>query len=190
MQNCGNFEQFYTQFVDEIYYFVLRLVKNESDAEEITSEVFYRAYQHFSSLTQPHKIGTWLRKVAYNLCMDEFRQRAKMTFVSLDDNTTEDIHTLISSIPSEEPLPNRIVEHQELVAYLHNALIQLSQDYCAVLTLGELDGYNDREISQIMGRSRTAIKSLRQRAKRALKKQILRELRKAGSNLEELLELE
>jgi len=187
MQNCGNFEQFYTQFVDEIYYFVLRLVKNEADAEEITSEVFYRAYQSFSSLTQPDKIGAWLRKVAYNLCMDEFRERAKVALVSLND-TTEDINALINSLPSKAPLPNQIIEEQELAEYLHSALLQLTQDYRAVLTLGELEGYSDREIAEIMGRTKVAIKSLRQRAKRALKKQILRGLRNSGVNLEELLD--
>lgn len=181
MQNSGNFEQFYTQFVDEIYYFVLRLVKNEADAEEITSEVFYRAYQRFSSLTQPHKIGVWLRKVAYNLCMDEFRARAKATFVSLND-TAEDTNAFINSIPSDAPLPSQIIEEQELAGYLRSALLQLPQDYRTVLTLGELEGYSDRQISEIMGRSKVAIKSLRQRAKRALKRQILRGLRNSGGN--------
>lgn len=76
-----------------VYSTAVRLLGNETDAEDIAQTVFLRAYQHFDEIQHSPTAGGWLKTVATNLCLNHLcRYRARWRFFSdlrRDDDEAE-----------------------------------------------------------------------------------------------------
>ncbi|MBC8228847.1 sigma-70 family RNA polymerase sigma factor [bacterium] len=60
------FEQLVKKYRPMIFALVTSYVRNSADAEDLTQEVFLKAYQHLSSLKEPRQFSFWLRQIAKN----------------------------------------------------------------------------------------------------------------------------
>ena len=181
MTESNRFEQLYRKHVDGIFRFIRQMMGNEDDAEELTAETFFRAYRSFSKLRDAGKAKAWLYRIAYNLCMDELERRKRVSVISLEDEPT------IERIPTDEPSPSAILEGREMTIWVRDILSRLPHDYQTALILGEVEGLSNREIAEVMGRTTIAVKSLRQRARNAFKKEAMKSLKRLGLNLDDLL---
>ena len=181
-----SFTDVYELHVDAIYRFVHRILGNPSDAEDMTAETFLRAYQGWSELLDAAAIRSWLFRIAYNGCVDLLRQRQQHPTISFERTTSEEMAEVLT-IPlasTESPIRRLIrVENKE---FLQAVLLQLRPIDRTVLVLGELEDMSNREIAQIVQRSETAVKSLRQRARNALRDEVLRLLKQRGISIEDL----
>ena len=74
----------------------------------------------------------------------------------------------------------------ESAEFLQAALLRLRSVDRTVLVLGELEDMPNREIAQIIQRSEIAVKSLRQRARHALRDEVLRMLKQKDASIEDL----
>jgi len=84
---CGNqaaFEKLLIKYRPMIFDLVIAYVKNSADAEDLTQEVFLKAYQNLSSLEEPKQFFFWLRRIAQNHCIDWLRRRRE-NHLSLDE---------------------------------------------------------------------------------------------------------
>ncbi len=160
---------------------------NTEDAEELSAETFLRAYQNFSQLRDISKASAWLHRIAYNLCVDTVRKRDKIQYIYLDNDQTQEVLSILETLHSDAPIPPVIAEKREVAAFMQGALSRLAPDYQAVLILGELEGKRNTEIAEILGRSQKAVKSLRQRARKALKKEVLKSLQRRNTDLKDFL---
>ena len=181
-----SFTEVYELHVDAIYRFVHRILGNPTDAEDMTAETFLRAYQGWSELLDAAAIRSWLFRIAYNGCVDLLRQRQQHPTISFERTTSEEMAEVLT-IPlasTESPIRRLIrVENKE---FLQAVLLQLRPIDRTVLVLGELEDMSNREIAQIVQRSETAVKSLRQRARNALRDEVLRLLKQRGISIEDL----
>ena len=59
--------------------YVMSLVRDSSEADDLTQETFLRAYRNLSSLQDPNKLSPWLYRIATNVCYDRIRQSASRT---------------------------------------------------------------------------------------------------------------
>ena len=73
------------RYRDSIYFMLLKMVNNASDAEDLTIEAFGKAFRNLDLYTPTFAFSTWLFKIATNNCIDFIRKR-KATTVSLDQN--------------------------------------------------------------------------------------------------------
>ncbi len=73
------------RYRDAIYYMLLKMVNNASDAEDLTIEAFGKAFKNIQQYTPNYAFSTWLFKIATNNCIDFIRKK-KTTTVSLDQN--------------------------------------------------------------------------------------------------------
>lgn len=73
------------RYRDAIYYMLLKMVNNASDAEDLTIEAFGKAFKNIQQYTPNYAFSTWLFKIATNNCIDFIRKR-KTTTISLDQN--------------------------------------------------------------------------------------------------------
>ena len=64
MTESQQFEAFLHSHQNMVYSTAMRLLAKQSDAEDVTQEVFLRAYQHFDNLRENLGAGGWLRTVA------------------------------------------------------------------------------------------------------------------------------
>ena len=77
------FETFIRNYQNMVFSVSARIVGNLTDAEDITQEVFIKAYKHFPQLRNSNTIGGWLRTVATNLSINHLnRYRARWRFFS------------------------------------------------------------------------------------------------------------
>lgn len=83
MPDPSHFESFMRDYQNMVFSTALRLLGNESEAEDISQEVFLRAYEHFDELSRSPTAGGWLRTVARNLSLNHLtRYRARWRFFS------------------------------------------------------------------------------------------------------------
>lgn len=181
-----SFTEVYELHVDAIYRFVHRILGNPTDAEDMTAETFLRAYQGWSELLDAAAVRSWLFRIAYNGCIDLLRRRQQHPTISFERTTSEEMAEVLT-IPvasTESPIGRLMrVENKE---FLQAALLQLRPIDRTVLVLGELENMPNREIAQIIQRSEIAVKSLRQRARHALRDEVLRLLKQRGISIEDL----
>ena len=181
-----SFTEVYELHVDAIYRFVHRILGNPTDAEDMTAETFLRAYQGWSELLDAAAVRSWLFRIAYNGCIDLLRQRQQHPTISFDWTASEEVgQTLTNPVTSTEPPFKRLIR-AESKEFLQEALLGLRPIDRTVLVLGELEDMPNREIGTIIQRSEIAVKSLRQRARNALRDEVLRLLKQRGISIEDL----
>ncbi|MHB8520377.1 MAG: RNA polymerase sigma factor [Limisphaerales bacterium] len=83
MTDTENFEAFMRAYQNMVYTTAVRLLGNETDAEDIAQEVFLKAYERYAELSQSPTAGGWLKTVTTNLCLNHLsRYRARWRFFS------------------------------------------------------------------------------------------------------------
>lgn len=152
------FVQLYDRFVDRIYRYVYFKVGSSTDAEDLTAQVFLRAWEAIGKYQVTGRPFTaWLYRIAHNLIVDHHRARRET--VSLEETS-----------PLEAPGTSleEITQQHVNSELLRQALRRLTPDQQEVLLLRFLEGYSVAEVAQMMGRSRGAIRTLQHRALAAL----------------------
>lgn len=139
-------------------------LRNFHDAEDITQEVFFKAYRSLRALKRWDSFASWLYRITLNLCKDWIRaesRRPDHEFV--EDQNQEALET-----------PSANVYRQELVCELvRETLDSLPEMYCQALTLHYLGGMTSEEIGRFVGASPAAIRMRLGKGRSLLKEEIL-----------------
>lgn len=155
----------FSTYHDRLYRYVLSLVHNPAEAEDLTQDTFLRAYTHRDSLRDPNAIRGWLYRIATRVCLDRLRQRVAP--VSLDDHEGEGARP-IDSVPSESPSALEIAEREETGACVQRCLDFLSDSYRAVILLHEAHALTAVEIAELLGENVGTVKIRLHRARKKL----------------------
>jgi RNA polymerase sigma-70 factor, ECF subfamily len=151
------FERLYERYVREVYRYALAVLRNPSEAEDVTQTTFLNAYRAIQAGEDPQKPHNWLIAIAHNACRSRVRfvmRRPKE--VPLDDIVEQ------LAVPESERLN---------VRELLRALGRLPFNQRAALTLRELEGRSYPEIAETLGVSVPAVESLIARARKTLRLQ-------------------
>ena len=123
-----DFERIYGENFPRVYGFLMRLCRNESLAEELTQETFFKAMRSMNTFTGRCRVDVWLCQIAKNAYYDHCRRQKKRT------DAPED---MVSPVRVEDALMDR-----EQAVLLHEKLHALDEPYKEVFMLrvfGELD---------------------------------------------------
>lgn len=144
------------EYKSGLKYYILKKLKNEDLADELSHEVLMKIYNSCCSGNEIKNIKSWMYQIAHNTVIDYLKSENKFTnevtekFESDEDNTYEDAEKFV------EPL------------------IKLLPDkYALPLLLSDIEGINQIEVSKKMNLSLTATKSRIQRARKLLKEKII-----------------
>jgi len=148
----GAFGDLYSLYVERIYRYAFYQVKDKMTAEDITEEVFIKAWKAISSCKgKEQTFSSWLYRIAHNQVIDIFRNQRKERAVEIE--TVADLHD-----------PGTDVEiglaHQELL----DSIADLPANQKQVIVLKFIEGLDNREIERVMGKSQGAIRVLQMRA--------------------------
>ncbi|MFN4230677.1 RNA polymerase sigma factor [Parvibaculum sp.] len=136
-----------------------RMLGNQADAEEVAQEVFLRVWTHADRWEPGQaRFGTWLHRVATNLCLDRLRK----------NRPTDDIDEM-PDLASGDPGPHRQLEQRELAARVDAALQVLPERQRAAIVLSHYQGLGNVETADILGVTVEAVESLLSRARRQLR---------------------
>jgi RNA polymerase sigma-70 factor (ECF subfamily) len=152
------FGYLYDGFIERIYRYVFFRVTDEQTAEDLTSQVFTKAWEkldHYKPSGAP--FIAWLYTIARNIVIDYYRTRKET--VDLDEAV---------SIASDGPPPEDQVELHFEIEGLREALEQLTEDQQQVVVLKFISGLSTEEIAQQLGKRAGAIRALQMRALQSL----------------------
>lgn len=157
---AGKFEEVYQSYQERIYNCIYRIVGVSEEAHDLTQETFLRAYIGLPKIEGDLKVGPWLYRIATNLCMDQLRRRKLIRWEDWESFTAL-FHPKQVAIDN----PERDVIRQESRELVHATLQQLPPRYRISLILFEHHGLSCEQIAEVIGSSRSAVKSLLFRAR-------------------------
>ena len=155
----------YDAYLDHIYRFVFFKVSSQAEAEDITSQVFLKAWNHIqkSNLTDHKTLKSLLYKIARNTVIDHYRRKSRQLEVSLENqdlaqgeiDESQDIHRKVE-IASEY---KNISERMKLI----------KDEYREVILLRYINELSFGEIAEILDKTKGNTRVLLYRAMKALK---------------------
>jgi len=148
--NAGAFEQLYRRYSRRVYSLCLRMVKNDSEAEDLTQEAFLQLFRKIHTFRGEAKFSTWLHRLTSNLVLMRFRKK-RFPEVSLDatlESEEEDSRPLMEFGAPDLRLSG-VIDHVNLT----RAIEQLPHGYREVFILHDVEGYEHTEIAEILGRT-------------------------------------
>src|SRR6478736_8928628 len=103
MTDAQHFEAFLHNYQNMVFSTAMRLLANQSEAEDITQEFFLRAYERFAQLQDSPTAGGWLKTVATNLSLNHIsRYRSRWTFFSEIVSDDSDRDEPMFDVPAPE----------------------------------------------------------------------------------------
>ena len=160
------FAQLYDRYVDQTFGYILRRVGHRQTAEDLTGDVFLRAYRRLSSFEwQGVDLGAWIMTIARNRVHDHFKS-AKFR---LERSTDVMADTASDSAPDD---PERVAVGRDMARALGQALERLKDDHREVIELRFVHNLSVAETAEVMNRSVGACKALQYRALRALEEEV------------------
>ncbi len=154
------FAQLYEEHFDKIYRYVVLRIGNNTEAEDVTQQVFLNALRSISSFKwKGAPFSTWLFRIAHNLVVDYLRKRAKRVTTPLDD-----------SLVDSDSNPQKMTEQRLDIEQLISATERLTAAQREVISLRFAGELSVAEVAKIMDKSQGAVKALQHSAVVALRK--------------------
>jgi RNA polymerase sigma-70 factor (ECF subfamily) len=172
--DAAAFEAIYQRYERRIYSYIYRLMGNPEDASDLTQDTFVKAYQALPRAQGEMNLSAWLHRIASNTCLDVLRRRRLVQWLPWD---VFDTNPAIEPAAPDDPAGSYV--RQETSAEVQRILKKLSPKHRVALVLKEYQGLSCDEIAEVMGTSRSAVKSLLFRAREEFRQIVARE----GSSL-------
>ena len=137
------YEYFLDRYGQQVFVLVDRIVSCQEDAEELTQDVFLKAFQQLSSFKAESSFSTWIYRIATNLAISAVRKK-RNDVLRLDDS----VFANLSDTQVDEALEG---ESEEQMERLQQAMNQLEADERALITLYYLEEKPLAEVAFILG---------------------------------------
>lgn len=163
--------ELYDLLAPRIYRFIYFKVTSQLDAEDLTAEVFLKAWQHISQGKDVKDVSGLLYAIARNIVIDFYRRRASQPTEKIDDVLLNRLAEAGGAVEG-----GAVAEQTEKVQKLNEAqelaknLLKLKDEYREALTLRYIDELSFSEVAAILKKSQVGARVLVHRALQALKK--------------------
>lgn len=164
----SDFGALYEKFKRPIHSYVYRLLNSQEDADDITQEVFTRAYLSWDDLYDRGNLSPWLYRIATNLCVDQLRRRKRISWWPLsrgrwnEDASDTRYEQEAFYLPSDDGGIPEVGERE----HIRKTLALMPHEYAVALVLSAAQGIPYQEIAGIIGISPNAAATRISRAKR------------------------
>jgi RNA polymerase sigma-70 factor, ECF subfamily len=159
--DLGAFDEVYRAHSRKLYGLAVRMLGNPADAEDMLQEIFLAAHRKLDSFRGESALGTWLYRLAVNLCLDYLRSRTgraiHMTDALADDPVLADASS------------HRLAERAVTKMDLERAIAQLPEGCRTAFLLHDVQGLEHQEVGEIMGIAEGTSKSQVHKARMRLR---------------------
>ncbi len=156
------FEELYRRHAARLYNLAYRMSGTAADAEDLLQEVFLHAFRKLPSFRGESALGTWLYRLAVNLCLDHVRSRQARIGKLTDSLDDEDAG--VRPVRAREPA-DLVVTRLDL----ERAIGELPPSYRAAFVLHDVEGLEHREVAATLGIAEGSSKSLVHKARLRLR---------------------
>ncbi|HRY29855.1 MAG TPA: sigma-70 family RNA polymerase sigma factor [Elusimicrobiota bacterium] len=164
------FSSLIRRYEDKIYNLAHHVCASApAEADDIYQETFLSAYKKIGQFRADSQLGTWLYRIAANLCWMRLRKKRREPFVPILDlpDAGEHRHTgaPLDKMKSHADDPAKLAQKKELRQTVERALEELPVEYRLVAVLSDIEGLPNDEIARILNLSLPAVKSRLHRAR-------------------------
>ena len=166
------FGQLVDRYQQRVYNIAFRMTNNHEDALDLAQESFLRVYRALASYKGESAFGTWVFRIASNVCLDELRKKKRQPLIALSTDALmpgEEGDYPIEIAAGEGHSPEQQLLRGEMRREITQALGQVSEEHRLVLVLRDIEGYSYDEIAEMVGVNVGTIKSRLNRARLALR---------------------
>jgi len=146
-----------------IFRYIISMIRDTAEAEDLTQETFLRAYHRRDSLRDEGAQTAWLYRIATHVCLDRLRQYARRA----PKESEIDLDELDVAEPDTPSLQQEI-EQDEMSECVQGYLNRLSDNYRAAILLHDMHELTAPEIAQLLGLSLETVKIRLHRARNKL----------------------
>lgn len=158
-------QEWYHQYNDEIYRYILMMTNDHEQAKDLLHDTFLKAFHYFEDFQGLTSEKNWLYRIARNLTIDYLRKRKPLQYLVKS----------YSSLASNAPCPQKVVELGEAEEFLYRSLKKLKRSYQEVIFLRKIKGFSIKETAEILSWQEAKVKNTLFRGLAALKKQLEKE---------------
>jgi RNA polymerase sigma-70 factor (ECF subfamily) len=155
-----------SRYQNYVFTLALRFTKNREDAEEVSQDIFIKAYRALADFRGASKFSTWLYTIVNTTCIT-FLRKKRLEIHSLDN---EKVFEVADS--QDSGMRANLVEQKSRVSMVNNAIKMLSTDDAEVITLFYKGEQTLEEIAQILGIEANTAKVRLHRARTRLKEKM------------------
>ena len=168
--DTGAFAELVNKYRQPVMNLACRTLRDATEAEDLAQTVFVQVYKSAHRYKISAKFSTWLFTIARNLCLNEIRRRSRHPAESLDaphpgleDRPWHQFEDKKTVAPAENLLQGELAEKIE------RALGDLPENQRTAILLCRQEELSYEEISEVLGCSLSATKSLIHRGRETLK---------------------
>jgi RNA polymerase sigma-70 factor (ECF subfamily) len=157
------FELLLERFRDKVFRLTFSLLRDETQAEDMTQDVFIKIWKGLPGYKGQASLSTWIYTITRNACLTELKKRAARPTVSLQDSQLEEVVDALPAMQTSDPQSGMEMDVQVMLA-------QLPEKYRRVITLFYLEQKAYEEVAAMLGLPLGTVKTNLFRAKKELLK--------------------
>ena len=154
------------RYQNYVFTLALRFTKNREDAEEVSQDIFIKAYRALADFRGASKFSTWLYTIVNTTCIT-FLRKKRLVIHSLDNEKVFEV-----ADNQDSGMRANLVEQKSRVTMVNNAIKMLNSDDAEVITLFYKGEQTLDEIAQILGIEANTAKVRLHRARTRLKEKM------------------
>ncbi len=120
---------------DSLYFMLLKMTNNPTDAEDLTIEAFGKAFKNLEQYTPDYAFSTWLFRIAANNCIDFLRKSRRIQIVDGITNEDEEYTDYPSNLPADTPSPDQRVIEKQKIQLMREVVERLKPHYRQLVEL-------------------------------------------------------
>jgi RNA polymerase sigma factor (sigma-70 family) len=157
--DAAAFDDLVVKYSPRLYGLIYNMTSNHEDTDDMLQDVFAKAYRAIKGFRGKSSFYTWIHTIAVNMTLNFLKKRGRRYHLSLDDvdasiqNDKEFIEVTSTTSPVRE------ADLGELQRRLNEAMMKLSDEHRAVVTMFHIQGMPHAEISKILGVSEGTVRS-------------------------------
>lgn len=165
------FARLLSRYKDTIYFMLLKMLNNRSDAEDLTIEAFGKAFKNLHQYSPTYAFSTWLFKIASNNCIDFLRKRKGIT-ISIENEDEHSEMSEVARIKSKDLNPEEKLIRKQKAILLQKVVRRLKPHYQELVELRYFREMSYEEIAEELNLPLGTVKAQLFRARQMLFKLI------------------
>lgn len=159
------------QWRDMVYNTLMGIVQNETEAEDLSQDVFIKVFENICSFKGESKFSTWLYRITTTTALDHLRSKKRKKRFGFIFSLGDSEQNETDRIPDFYH-PGVKLENKERASVLFRAISKLPENQKVTYTLHKLEGMSYRDISLVLDSTVSAVESLMSRANGNLRKNL------------------
>jgi len=170
--NLAAFELIYRRYYRRTFSLALRMTGSQTEAEDLTQEVFIQLFRKIGSFRGDSAFSTWLHRLTVNQVLMHFRKRSVKNEKTSEDGEMPELTVSGTANPAKMAVIDRIA--------LKNAINGLPKGYKNVFVLHDVEGFEHEEVARMLGISIGTSKSQLHKARLKLRNLLAKQSEESG----------